>query len=89
MKRMAHSMLAAVIAGVGWTAATAQVPSAPNGIAFPAGYQDWRVISVSHRQIKVFKLQPADTSVIKLHEFPVDFDALVVVQNQFGIPSRH
>lgn len=49
MKRMAHSMLAAVIAGVGWTAATAQVPSAPNGIAFPAGYQDWRVISVSHR----------------------------------------
>lgn len=25
------------------------VPAAPNGIKFPAGYQDWRVISVSHR----------------------------------------
>lgn len=25
------------------------VPPAPNGIAFPAGYQDWRVISMSHR----------------------------------------
>lgn len=25
------------------------VPPSPNGIAFPAGYQDWRVISMSHR----------------------------------------
>ncbi len=50
MKRFTKSALAAMIAGVGLTAAaTAQVPSSPNGIAFPAGYQDWRVISVSHR----------------------------------------
>jgi hypothetical protein len=27
----------------------AEVPASPNGIAFPAGYQDWRVIAVSHR----------------------------------------
>jgi hypothetical protein len=27
----------------------AQVAPAPNGIAFPEGYQDWRVISVSER----------------------------------------
>ncbi|UCE89516.1 MAG: cytochrome P460 family protein [Pseudomonadota bacterium] len=25
------------------------VPPAPNGIEFPAGYQDWRVLAVSHR----------------------------------------
>ena len=25
------------------------VPPAPNGIAFPAGYEDWRVIASSHR----------------------------------------
>lgn len=25
------------------------VPAAPNGIAFPADYADWRVISISHR----------------------------------------
>lgn len=25
------------------------VPPAPNGIKFPAGYQNWRVISMSHR----------------------------------------
>jgi len=25
------------------------VPPAPNGIAFPEGYKDWRVIAVSHR----------------------------------------
>lgn len=25
------------------------VPPAPNGIEFPHGYQDWRVIAVSHR----------------------------------------
>ena len=25
------------------------VPPAPNGIEFPQGYQDWRVIGVSHR----------------------------------------
>lgn len=26
-----------------------QIPAAPNGIAFPKGYQNWRVISISHR----------------------------------------
>ena len=26
-----------------------RVPPAPNGIEFPAGYQDWRMISLSHR----------------------------------------
>ena len=26
------------------------VPPAPNGIPFPAGYQDWSVIAVSHRE---------------------------------------
>jgi len=25
------------------------VPTAPNGIEYPAGYKDWRVIGVSHR----------------------------------------
>lgn len=30
-------------------AAGGKVPAAPNGIAFPAGYQNWRVIGVSHR----------------------------------------
>ena len=31
-------------------AAAAEVPpDSPNGIAFPQGYQDWRVIGVSHR----------------------------------------
>ena len=30
-------------------AADPEVSPAPNGIAFPAGYQDWRVIAVSHR----------------------------------------
>lgn len=27
----------------------AGVPDSPNGIAFPEGYRDWRVIAVSHR----------------------------------------
>jgi invasion protein IalB len=26
-----------------------KVPPSPNGIAFPADYRDWRVISISHR----------------------------------------
>lgn len=30
-------------------ALAADVPPAPNGIAFPADYADWRVISISHR----------------------------------------
>lgn len=31
------------------SAGAAEVPPAPNGIAFPTGYQDWRVIGISHR----------------------------------------
>lgn len=27
----------------------AEIPPAPNGITFPTGYQDWRVIASSHR----------------------------------------
>lgn len=34
---------------VGATAAADKVAPAPNGIALPEGYQDWRVIGVSHR----------------------------------------
>ena len=28
---------------------SSEPPPAPNGIEFPQGYQDWRVIGVSHR----------------------------------------
>ncbi len=30
-------------------AAPVDIPASPNGIAFPADYADWRVISISHR----------------------------------------
>lgn len=33
----------------GAAGAAENVPPAPNGIEFPAGYKDWRVIGVSHR----------------------------------------
>ncbi len=39
--------LAAVIGAV--PASLAEVKPSPNGIAFPKGYQNWRVISMSHR----------------------------------------
>jgi len=41
----------ALIAGItsAGQALSSEPPAAPNGIAFPQGYQDWRVIGVSHR----------------------------------------
>jgi hypothetical protein len=36
-------------AGMALAAGSGKVAPAPNGIAFPADYRDWRVISVSHR----------------------------------------
>jgi len=43
----------AVLATIGLISTSAfaanKVRPAPNGIKFPAGYQDWRVISMSHR----------------------------------------
>lgn len=43
--------LAVVVAasGTGTAVGAPDVPPAPNGIAFPTGYQDWRVIASSHR----------------------------------------
>jgi hypothetical protein len=35
--------------GMSVAADTASIPPAPNGIAFPADYPNWRVISISHR----------------------------------------
>lgn len=46
MKQKLPIALATVLA---CSLAHAEVPPAPNGIEFPAGYSDWRVISVSHR----------------------------------------
>lgn len=40
---------AALLVTVSFTLAAEKVAPAPNGIAFPKGYQDWQVISVSHR----------------------------------------
>jgi hypothetical protein len=37
------------LAGLLVTAAASAVEPAPNGLVLPAGYQDWRVIAVSHR----------------------------------------
>ncbi len=41
--------VSALLSGGVATVASAEVLPSPNGIAFPAGYQDWRVIAVSHR----------------------------------------
>ncbi len=47
---MKESMLAMFLLATGVSAqAAGPVPPAPNGIAFPEGYRDWRVISTSHR----------------------------------------
>ena len=43
------TLLALGTASVLAFAAGGKVPPAPNGIAFPADYPDWRVISISHR----------------------------------------
>ncbi len=51
MRNVLHILLASSLLGPGATRASepASVPPAPNGIAFPADYPNWRVISVSHR----------------------------------------
>lgn len=43
MKRLALSLLLVC------SLSAAAADSAPNGLALPAGYRDWRVIAVSHR----------------------------------------
>lgn len=40
---------AALLGGFGVAGWAADAPPAPNGIAFPGGYKDWRVIATSHR----------------------------------------
>jgi len=46
-----RTLLAATLAvAIAGAALAGEVPPpAPNGIAFPQGYQDWRLIAVSHR----------------------------------------
>ena len=47
---MKRSVLALIIVLAPSVDAAAQVVApSPNGIEFPSGYQDWRVISISHR----------------------------------------
>ena len=47
---MKNFRLALLLAGaLGAANAGAQTPPAPNGIAFPPGYKDWKVIAVSQR----------------------------------------
>jgi hypothetical protein len=51
MKRLSVIGLAAALMVTAFgVSAESNVPPSPNGIAFPAGYQDWRVIGVSHRE---------------------------------------
>lgn len=53
MKQVTILLAVTAVCGLGATLALAaestEVPPAPNGIAFPADYRDWRVLSVSHR----------------------------------------
>lgn len=42
------ALLLTAAAGLAWAAGHTP-PPAPNGIALPEGYRDWRVISTSHR----------------------------------------
>ena len=50
---MQSPTIAAIALVVGVTGAApgyaGEIPPAPNGIEFPQGYRDWRVIGVSHR----------------------------------------
>lgn len=45
---LAVALPAVLFGATAWSAKTAVAP-APNGIALPAGYQDWRVIGAAHR----------------------------------------
>ena len=48
--KLKRSLITGMLFALTATWATAHaIEPAPNGIAFPEGYQDWRVISVSHR----------------------------------------
>jgi len=46
---LASALLLAFGPTTGFAVEPSSVPLAPNGIAFPADYPDWRVISISHR----------------------------------------
>lgn len=49
MKRAIWLLLFGIMASSAVRAEAVNVPPAPNGIAFPADYPNWRVISLSHR----------------------------------------
>lgn len=47
MRKTGLLLIVGLLAAPAW--AGSKVPPAPNGIKFPAGYQDWAVLSMSHR----------------------------------------
>lgn len=49
MKQAIWLLLTGILASSGVQAEAVKVPPAPNGIAFPSDYPNWRVISISHR----------------------------------------
>lgn len=49
MQRTIWLLSLAILSFPAGAAGPAAVPAAPNGIAFPADYPNWRVLSVSHR----------------------------------------
>ena len=51
MKQILIAVTATSVFGIGFMALASEgdVSPAPNGIAFPADYRDWRVISIAHR----------------------------------------
>ena len=50
MRKIPLLLGALALAGIALTGIAAEAPPpAPNGIAMPEGYKDWRVIAVSHR----------------------------------------
>ena len=50
MTNLIRNALICLIGCSGTALAGGTVPAAPNGIALPEGYQDWKVISSSHRE---------------------------------------
>lgn len=50
MKKLISKALICLLAGSGSVHAGETVPAAPNGITLPEGYQNWMVISSSHRE---------------------------------------
>ena len=49
LKLLTVAIFGSLFGSAAWAANSAVVAAAPNGIALPAGYKDWRVISVAHR----------------------------------------